>query len=158
MKFAQSKGRASGVRPFKNATPRARAARTLRMPSVRRMALFTAFAWASLTAATAMADTTLTNPDAAPKDTPEADLNIQAQQTSQWTGFWNRGTMLGDIGGLRPWLGKYGITFGLTETSEYLYNTRVPADLFCKPARTDSATARLSAAIGLPNPRDFPLS
>ncbi|MGF6725516.1 porin [Paraburkholderia sp. GAS41] len=124
MKFAQSKGRASAVRPFKNATPHARAARTLRMPSMRRMALFTAFAWASLTAATAMADATITNPDAAPKDTPEADLNIQAQQTSQWTGFWNRGTLLGDIGGLRPWLGKYGITFGLTETSEYLYNTR----------------------------------
>ncbi|SDH90620.1 carbohydrate porin [Paraburkholderia phenazinium] len=121
MKFAQSKGLASSVRPVKNATPRGRAARMPRVPSIRTVALYTAFAWASMTAATAMAET---NPDAVPNEAPEADLSIKAQPTSQWTGVWNRGNLLGDIGGLRPWLGKYGITFGLTETSEYLYNTR----------------------------------
>jgi porin len=31
---------------------------------------------------------------------------------------------LGDIGGLRPWLGKYGVTLGIAETSEYLANLR----------------------------------
>ena len=26
------------------------------------------------------------------------------------TGFWERSTLLGDMGGLRPWLGNYGVT------------------------------------------------
>ena len=121
MKFAQSKRLASDARPSRNATPRGRAARKPGLPSIRSVTLYTAFAWASLTAATAMAET---NPDAAPNDAPEADLSIQARPTGQWTGVWNRGNLLGDIGGLRPWLGKYGVTFGLTETSEYLYNAR----------------------------------
>ena len=34
------------------------------------------------------------------------------------TGFWTRPTLLGDLGGIRPALGKYGITFSLSETSE----------------------------------------
>jgi porin len=38
------------------------------------------------------------------------------------TGFWERSNLLGDMGGLRPWLGNYGVTFGLQETSEYLNN------------------------------------
>jgi porin len=38
------------------------------------------------------------------------------------TGLWNRATLFGDIGGLRPWLDQYGVTFGLQETSEYLNN------------------------------------
>jgi len=38
------------------------------------------------------------------------------------TGLWDRSNLLGDIGGLRPWLGGYGVTFGLQETSEYLTN------------------------------------
>jgi porin len=63
------------------------------------------------------------NPDAIP-EAPEADLGIQAKPTGQWTGFWTRETMLGDMGGLRPWLGRYGVTFQLTETSEYLANLR----------------------------------
>ncbi|MFC0573928.1 carbohydrate porin [Paraburkholderia solisilvae] len=37
-------------------------------------------------------------------------------------GLWNRATLFGDIGGLRPWLDRYGVTFGLQETSEYLNN------------------------------------
>jgi len=32
------------------------------------------------------------------------------------------GAMLGDMWGLRPWLGQYGVTFGLQETSEVLGN------------------------------------
>jgi porin len=34
------------------------------------------------------------------------------------TGFWTRPTLLGDLGGLRPALAKYGLTFSLSETSE----------------------------------------
>jgi porin len=30
--------------------------------------------------------------------------------------------LFGDMGGLRPWLGNYGVTIGLQETSEYLNN------------------------------------
>ncbi|MCL4642869.1 carbohydrate porin [Burkholderia multivorans] len=36
--------------------------------------------------------------------------------------LWTRDTLLGDIGGLRPWLGKYGVTLAATETSELLAN------------------------------------
>ncbi|MFD1557689.1 carbohydrate porin [Paraburkholderia silviterrae] len=66
---------------------------------------------------------TSANPDAAP-EAPEADLAIKAQQGDFWTGIWTRQNLLGDMGGLRPWLGKYGVTFQLTETSEYLANLR----------------------------------
>ncbi|WP_199540678.1 carbohydrate porin [Paraburkholderia kururiensis] len=38
------------------------------------------------------------------------------------TGLWDRSNLFGDMGGLRPWLGNYGITLGLQETSEYLNN------------------------------------
>jgi porin len=37
-------------------------------------------------------------------------------------GLWDRATLFGDMGGLRPWLGDRGISFGLQETSEYLNN------------------------------------
>src|ERR1700722_5924798 len=33
-----------------------------------------------------------------------------------------RDTLLGDLGGLRPFLGKYGITLSIAETSEVLGN------------------------------------
>ncbi|MFC0693533.1 carbohydrate porin [Paraburkholderia humisilvae] len=46
-----------------------------------------------------------------------SDTNPPAQQ-----GLWERSNLFGDMGGLRPWLGKYGVTFGLQETSEYLNN------------------------------------
>ncbi len=52
----------------------------------------------------------------------EPDRTIQAQGKDQWAGFWTRQTMLGDMWGLRPALGKYGITLNLSETSEYLNN------------------------------------
>jgi len=38
------------------------------------------------------------------------------------TGLWERANLLGDIGGLRPLLGNYGISIGLTETDEVLGN------------------------------------
>jgi porin len=120
MKFAQSVEPAVQARSLHDSAMRGGAARRSRLPSLRRAALCTAFAWASLTAGVAMADA---NPDATP-EAPEADLNIKAAQTDQWTGVWNRQTLLGDIGGLRPWLGKYGVTFTLTETSEVLANVR----------------------------------
>ncbi|KWZ49101.1 porin [Burkholderia savannae] len=77
-----------------------------------------ACAWLFSSAAFAAA-----SPDAQP-EAPEADLAIHAQPATQWTGVWTRQNLLGDIGGLRPWLGKYGVTFSLQETSEYLANLR----------------------------------
>lgn len=62
-------------------------------------------------------------PDALPQAT-EADLAIEGRPATQWTGVWVRDNLLGDMGGLRPWLGKYGVTFNLSETSEYLANLR----------------------------------
>ncbi|MBV8629100.1 MAG: carbohydrate porin, partial [Paraburkholderia sp.] len=38
------------------------------------------------------------------------------------TGLWERSNLFGDMGGLRPWLGNYGVTLGLQETSEYMNN------------------------------------
>jgi len=38
------------------------------------------------------------------------------------TGIWDRSNLFGDMGGLRPWPGNYGVTFNLSETSEYLNN------------------------------------
>jgi porin len=38
------------------------------------------------------------------------------------TDLWSRSNVLGDIGGLRPWLGKYGIDICLQETGEVLGN------------------------------------
>ncbi|RQH08887.1 carbohydrate porin [Paraburkholderia dinghuensis] len=87
-------------------------------PALRRLALSAAFA--TLASGAAQAQST---PDAAP-EAPEADLAIKAQPSGFWTGFWTRENMLGDMGGLRPWLGKYGVSFQLTETSEYLANVR----------------------------------
>jgi porin len=78
--------------------------------------VFVLGAWVSTSCAAAA-------PDALP-ETSEADLSTEAQPTSQWTGFWSRQNLLGDMGGLRPWLGKYGVTLGITETSEYLANLR----------------------------------
>ncbi|MBV8633607.1 MAG: hypothetical protein JO002_03890, partial [Burkholderiaceae bacterium] len=48
------------------------------------------------------------NQDINPAELPEADLKIQAKPLDQWTGLWTRQNMLGDIGGLRSFLGRYG--------------------------------------------------
>jgi porin len=89
------------------------------MPAAARLTAATTLAWSSLVGSAFAA----ASPDATP-EAPEADLQIQAQPGNFWTGFWTRENMLGDMGGLRPWLGKYGVTFQLTETSEYLANVR----------------------------------
>jgi porin len=115
MKLASPIARASGKHSHGDTQ------RSARTPSLRRIVVHTAFACASI-AGTSAAWAQYT-PDATP-DTSTADLKIQAQQTDQWTGLWYRQNLLGDIGGLRPLLSKYGISFGLQETSEYLYNTR----------------------------------
>lgn len=51
---------------------------------------------------------------------PQTDATAQAKPAD----IWNRDTLLGDMGGIRPWLGKYGATLQITETSEYLANLR----------------------------------
>ena len=133
MKFAQLHESAVEARSLRDSASRGRTTRRSRLPSMRRAALFTAFAWASLSAGVAMAEA---NPDA-PPEAPEADLNIQATQTSQWTGVWNRQQLLGDIGGLRPWLGKYGVTL------------RSP-----KPAKSGQRARRSRERRGLRRPDD----
>ncbi len=37
--------------------------------------------------------------------------------------LWTQSTLLGSLGGLRPWLKSHGVTFGLTETDELWDNT-----------------------------------
>jgi porin len=59
-------------------------------------------------------------PSAPPSPDPTAAKPDQTPPAP--TGFWERSNLLGDMGGLRPWLGNYGVTFGLQETSEYLNN------------------------------------
>ncbi|WDD91392.1 carbohydrate porin [Burkholderia sp. FERM BP-3421] len=101
MKFASSFGRQVRQRPRMTA---------------RQAAL--ACAWLLSTAAHAEV-----SPDALP-EAPEADLAIQAKPASQWTGVWSRQNLLGDMGGVRPWLAHYGATLAVTEVSEYLANLR----------------------------------
>ncbi len=45
-----------------------------------------------------------------------------ASSTAGPPGIWERANLLGDIGGLRTFLGNYGISIGLSETSEVLGN------------------------------------
>ena len=61
--------------------------------------------------------------ETAPSSTPPAADAAKADQTPPApTGFWDRSNLFGDMGGLRPWLGNYGVTLNLQETSEYLNN------------------------------------
>jgi porin len=101
-------------------TPKLLARRSARTPLYRRFARCSVVVWGAWVSSTSLA---ATPPEALP-ETPEADLAIEAQPTNQWTAFWTRQNLLGDMGGLRPWLGKYGVTLGITETSEYLANLR----------------------------------
>jgi porin len=58
-----------------------------------------------------------------PTTSAETDSSAKTDQTPPApTGFWDRANLFGDMGGLRPWLGNYGVTFNLSETSEYLNN------------------------------------
>ncbi len=68
------------------------------------------------------------------------------------SGLWERAALLGDIGGLRSFLGQYGIAFGLNETSEALGNL---AGGTARGAIYDGLTQvslgiDLNTAIGLP--------
>ena len=58
----------------------------------------------------------------ASKGAADNDNAAHDQAPAAPTGFWERPNLLGDMGGLRPWLGKYGVTLNLQETSEYLNN------------------------------------
>ena len=52
-----------------------------------------------------------------------ADDKAKADAPEAKKGFWERDQMLGDMGGVRPELDKYGISLAITETSEVLGNT-----------------------------------
>jgi porin len=54
--------------------------------------------------------------------TREAPTPGKTETEARGTGFWERSNLLGDMGGLRPALGRFGISLGLTETSEILGN------------------------------------
>ncbi len=76
-----------------------------------------------------LAQTPIVDPVPASDQAPAAVQSPAAGQTSAAeqtpaapTGLWERSNLLGDMGGLRPWLGNYGVTFDLQETSEYLNN------------------------------------
>ncbi|KAA1000997.1 carbohydrate porin [Paraburkholderia panacisoli] len=56
------------------------------------------------------------------KPAPGNDGANADQTPAAPTGFWDRSNLLGAMGGLRPWLGKYGVSVSLQETSEYLNN------------------------------------
>lgn len=107
-----------------------------------------ALAWASFASAPACAATPV---DAQP-EAPEADLAIQAKPTGMWTGIWTRQSLLGDMGGIRPWLGKYGATLQITEPSEYLANLRggVNRGGTYDGLTTATLTVDTQKAIGLP--------
>jgi porin len=53
--------------------------------------------------------------------TPAASAST-ADTPGFFTGILHRGNLLGDMGGVRPWLGTYGVTFNLNEVSEVLGN------------------------------------
>src|ERR1700738_1437758 len=46
----------------------------------------------------------------------------EAGEPSFFTGLWTRSNLLGDMGGLRSTLGRYGLTLNLQETSEVFGN------------------------------------
>ncbi|WP_433696449.1 carbohydrate porin [Paraburkholderia phenoliruptrix] len=96
-----------------------RTARHARLLSLRRTALYTALGWASLCGA-AMAQT---GAGSAADGKPANDADANRTSASE-AGLWSREQLFGDMGGLRPWLGQYGVTFALTETSELLGNLR----------------------------------
>ncbi|QGZ64138.1 carbohydrate porin [Paraburkholderia acidisoli] len=53
-----------------------------------------------------------------------ADVTAEKPADDAPASLWTRPTLLGDMGGVRPWLAQYGVSFALTETSEYLANLR----------------------------------
>jgi len=94
-------------------------ARRARLPLLRRTAFCTALAWFGACGA-AFAQTSADKPEDATQAQPADAAHAPANEA----GLWGRDQLFGDMGGLRPWLGKYGVTFALTETSELLGNLR----------------------------------
>ncbi|CAN7678885.1 carbohydrate porin [Trinickia sp. LjRoot230] len=87
--------------------------------SLRRCAASVALACASF------ATTQVHAADATPaSDSAAASASASPSAVDQPKTLWTRDTLLGDMGGLRPWLGNYGVTLNLVETSEYLANLR----------------------------------
>ena len=124
--FGQKKGNrhaASGLSRGSSFSSRGKPTTRRARPSVRAVLLLAMFGLGSAEYGNALASPPVVNADAY-SATREADLNIQAEPGGFWTGFWTRESMLGDMGGLRPWLGRYGVTLDITETSEYLANLR----------------------------------
>ena len=50
--------------------------------------------------------------EAAPAQTPAASAQPD-QAPAAPTGLWDRSNLFGDMGGLRTWMGNYGVSFGL---------------------------------------------
>ena len=57
-----------------------------------------------------------------PPSTPFGEIPLPPAPITLETDFWTRPNLLGDLGGLRPRLQYYGLTIGVTETSEVLGN------------------------------------
>ncbi len=48
---------------------------------------------------------------------------LPSEPTNKETDLWTRSSLLGDLGGLRPWMQYYGLSLVMSETSELLDNT-----------------------------------
>ena len=77
-------------------------------------------AWSSMEGAVAQTD--LPGTPAAPASPTPGAAEGATQAPSYEGDIFTRGNLLGDIGGLRTFLGRYGVTFGLQETSELFGN------------------------------------
>lgn len=73
----------------------------------------------SLIGAVVLAGTSLAAPGLAQTSNP---LPSPPAQPDLWASVARSANLLGDMGGIRTWLGQYGMTFSLTETSEVLGN------------------------------------
>lgn len=102
-------------------------------PACPRRALGAGLACLSFASSVAFAAATAPNPDPAPTNQFEVDPGTMSppggdgdRATTGTTGDAGGGTatLLGDAGGVRSWLGNYGVTLLATETSEYLVNAR----------------------------------
>jgi porin len=69
-----------------------------------------------------LAQTDLPSGAPAPASPTSGDAEETAQPPSDEGDTFTQGNLLGDIGGLRSFLGRYGVTFGLQETSELFGN------------------------------------
>jgi porin len=76
-----------------------------------------AFAQVTSEATPAQAEAQSLSPVATENAVAKADPTPSAP-----TGFWDRSTLFGDMGGLRTWLDNYGVTLNIQETSELFNN------------------------------------